>query len=46
MCPQTPQETQRWVLEWSNGRRRELGAHSLTCNISEVGGHVGALGWD
>jgi hypothetical protein len=25
MCPQTPQETQRWVPKWKSGKRRKLG---------------------
>jgi hypothetical protein len=31
------------VKQW---KKKIVGAHSLTCNISRVGRHVGALGWD
>jgi len=27
-------------------KKKGVMAHSLTCNTSEVKGHVGALGWD
>jgi hypothetical protein len=31
------------VKQW---KKKKVGAHSLTCGTSGLGGHVGALGWD
>jgi len=45
-APQILQETQRWVLEWNNGKKKKLEPCSLIRNILGVGGHARAPGWD
>jgi hypothetical protein len=49
-CPQTPQETQKWVLEQGlrtkQQKNKRVEASSLICNTLGAGGCVRASGWD
>jgi len=45
MPPNSPKDP-KVAPKTKQHKKKRLGAHSITCNISGVGGHVGAPKWD